>query len=277
MPKKKFPIYWVLRVAGILFSIALIAYIDFWISYRIAFSLLYLIPVAMATGSLGFRAGFVAAFLSAFVGLVIDLLTYNGYAAATFWTGTPYINSFLRFLTYAFMILMQRRYHHESMAARVDSLTGLLNRGAFWELMAVEVERCKRYHRPISIAYLDVDDFKAINDRYGHSTGDRFLKTLAKTLVKGARTTDKVARVGGDEFAILMTETDEHGATVAISRLRQLTQIMNQHLFSITVSIGVATFIKPPITAEAMISEADRLMYSCKQSGKNHIESHVIR
>lgn len=266
------PPYWVLSAAGILFLIALIAYIDFWITNRITFSFLYLIPVVIATGRFGFRAGILTAFLTVATSLTMDLATHT-YS----WKGTPYVDALLHSITYVFMILIQKGYQHESMAARTDSLTGLLNRRAFWELMAAEVERCKRYHRPISIAYLDVDDFKAINDRYGHNTGDRFLKTLAKTLVKGARTTDKVAREGGDEFAILMIETDENGAKTALSRLCQLTQIMNQHLFSITVSVGVATFIKPPITVEAMISEADRLMYLCKQKGKNGIETNVIR
>jgi diguanylate cyclase (GGDEF)-like protein len=205
-------------------------------------------------------------------GLSVDLIHSEQFE----WVWTPYVNAVLRLIVYTFMILIQDRLKTEATNARVDSLTGLLNRRAFWEITEDEVERCKRHNRPVSIAYVDVDDFKLINDKYGHRTGDRFLMTLAKTLNKGSRITDKVARLGGDEFAILMPETAESGAKTVSDRLSRLTQVMNQQLFSITVSIGIATFLKAPANAEGLISEADRLMYLSKKNGKNRIESAVI-
>lgn len=263
-------ILWLLLIAVI---VAAIAIVDHRLSFRISFSLLYLIPIALASIRFRLRTCFIVMVLTIGVGLAVDLIRSEQFQ----WVLTPYVNAALRSIAYVFLILIQDRLKTEATNARMDSLTGLLNRRAFWEITEEEVERCKRHNRPVSIAYIDVDDFKLVNDRYGHRTGDRFLLTLSKTLNKGSRVTDKVARVGGDEFAILMPETGEEGAKTVLDRLSKLTQVMNQHLFSITVSIGIVTFLKAPVNAEAMISEADRLMYLGKKNGKNRIETHTVR
>ena len=212
-------------------------------------------------------------FFTVAIGIIVNLSHHHEYA----WKWTPYFNWLLRIVAYSFLILIQNQLKTEAVYARTDYLTGLLNRRAFWEAVEVETERCKRYQRPVSVAYVDVDDFKMVNDRYGHSTGDRFLKTFANTLRKATRTTDFVARLGGDEFAVLMPETDDKGIQTVLKRLSQLAQVMNLHLFSITVSVGAATFIKAPANAEALISTADNQMYVAKKKGKNVIESVVVR
>ncbi len=263
---------WILSISAVLLTVS-IAWLEQGFSYRFRFSLLYFIPILIVTRIWGTRVGVATAVACSIITLSMDLISGRQYAL---WV-IPYVNGLMMLVVYVGAVLLDGQYRHESQMARTDGLTGLLNRKAFFELLDFEVDRCRRYHRPVSIAYIDVDDFKTINDRYGHGTGDRFLMTLAKTLNKGSRTTDKVARLGGDEFAILMPETDEIGSKVVLDRLNTLAQIMNKHLFSITLSIGVATFHKAPETAEAMISEADRLMYLSKKKGKNRIETHVIR
>ncbi len=256
----------------IVLLIALIAAVDHYVSSRISFALLYLIPVALAAIHFRLRACMIVAVITVAVGLTENLIHAREYA----WLWTPYINAVLRAFAFIFLILIQDRVKKEAAYARMDALTGLLNRRAFWEAAEAEVARCKRYQRPVSVAYVDVDDFKNINDRYGHGTGDRFLKTFANTLRKATRTTDFIARLGGDEFAVLMPETDEKGIQFVLKRLNQLAQIMNEHLFSITVSVGAATFITAPGNAEALIAAADKQMYLTKKKGKNGIESIVI-
>jgi len=257
----------------VVLAIVLIGWLERNVSHHVHLSLLYFIPILVTTRLFGMRVGVAASVICAAITLVLDLSSAD--RDPNFFG--PYLNVIMILTVYVAAVMLDGQYHHESQVARTDGLTGVLNRKAFFELLDFEVDRCRRYHRPVSIAYIDVDDFKMINDRYGHATGDRFLMTLAKTLNKGSRTVDKVARLGGDEFAILMPETDEQGAKVVLDRLSVLAQIMNQHLFSITLSIGVATFHKAPETAQAMISEADRLMYLSKKKGKNRIETHVIR
>lgn len=260
-------------IAFVFSLIALIAIVDHYVYSKIAFGLLYLIPIALTSIRFKMRICLMVMAVTVAVGLAVNLIHAKEYA----WVWTPYINAALRVFAYTFLILIQDRLKIEAAYARVDSLTGLLNRRAFWEVVEAEVERCKRYQRPVSVAYVDVDDFKTINDRYGHSTGDRFLKTFANTLRKATRTTDFVARLGGDEFAVLMPETDDKGVQFVLKRLNELAQIMNKHLFSITVSVGAATFLKAPVNAEMLISAADQQMYLTKQKGKNGIESIVIR
>ncbi len=258
---------------SVLLLVAVIAWVEKKLSYQLNLSLLYFVPIIAATRLFGVRVGLLAAFFCSVLTFTIDLFSGRQYI---FWI-TPYMNAVMILAVYVAAVLLDGQYRHESQMARTDSLTGLLNRKAFFELLEVEADRCKRYHRPVSIAYVDVDDFKSLNDRYGHATGDRFLVTLARTLNKGSRMSDQTARLGGDEFAILMPETDEKGAHTVLKRLNGLAQIMNKHLFSVTLSIGVVTFHKAPENAEAMVNEADRLMYQSKQKGKNRIETHVVR
>ena len=263
---------WILAFPVILL-VVFIAWIEKSLSHQIKFSLLYFIPILAATRFFGMKVGVIASVSCALITLVIDLFSAAKYV---FWF-IPHLNAGMILVVYVLAVLLDGQYRRESQMARTDPLTGLLNRKAFFELLEAEAERCKRYHRPVSIAYVDVDDFKKLNDQYGHTTGDRFLVTLARTLSKGSRMIDQVARLGGDEFAVLMPETDENGAQTVLKRLNGLAQIMNKHLFSVTLSIGVVTFHKAPESAEAMITEADRLMYLGKQKGKNRIETHVIR
>ncbi len=259
-------------LAFIFLLIGLIATIDHYVFTRISFALLYLIPIALTAICFRLRICLIVMVVTVAVGLAENLVHAQEYA----WPWTPYVNAVLRLVAYTFLILIQDRLKTEAAHARMDTLTGLLNRRAFWEACEAEVARCKRYQRPVSVAYVDVDDFKTINDRYGHTTGDRFLKTFANTLRKATRTTDFVARLGGDEFAVLMPETGEKGIQFVLQRLNQLTQIMEKHLFSITVSVGAVTFLKAPVNAEALISAADQQMYLAKRKGKNGIENIVV-
>ncbi len=156
----------------------------------------------------------------------------------------------------------------ERLRSRTDALTEVLNPRAFYENVRQEIERTRRFHRPMSLAYLDVDDFKEINDRFGHAAGDEVLRKFAGILRLTMRTIDTVARLGGDEFVVLMPETATEGVLVAIQRL-------TDHLSSIDglpvrVSIGIVTCDDPvPLSIDQIIHRADTLMYTAKRLGKH--------
>jgi len=145
-----------------------------------------------------------------------------------------------------------------------DPLTGLLNRRGFEELTASELKRAARYDRPIAFALLDVDRFKAVNDQYGHAVGDRVLKIVSEELLK-LRTSDMAVRLGGDEFGLLMPETDEVGAEQLIARLRQRIHMrMFEQGWPVTISAGVATSAQCRRRLPDLMAEADKRMYACK-------------
>lgn len=172
---------------------------------------------------------------------------------------------------------LKKALDEEKKLSRMDSLTGLANPRYFAELAAREIDRCRRYGHPLTLIYLDCDQFKEINDLFGHQAGDRVLSCLASAMRKNTRSTDMLARMGGDEFAILMPETGERAAPRAFRRLRgKLQEALQQGGWPITLCIGAAIFLDPPESVESMVKSADCLMFQAKKKGKNRIEYQVF-
>jgi len=141
----------------------------------------------------------------------------------------------------------------------------------------MEISRARRYEHPFTIVCLDLDNFKAVNDCSGHSTGDLLLRLVARTTRENIRVTDTVARIGGDEFAILMPETGREVAEVIMQRVKRVNlDYMRKHGWPVTLSIGVVTFTSPPSTVDEVLRVSDRLMYSAKNNGKNSIQYEVF-
>ena len=159
--------------------------------------------------------------------------------------------------------------------ARTDPLTQLVNRRALQSELVTEVERVRRYNAPLSVLMIDVDDFKAVNDNYGHLAGDQVLIQLAVVLGRTARSVDTVARYGGDEFVITVPETSQAGAIAFAERLRDKIEahsfeVGRSEPIHVTVSIGVADFPEPKVeTAEDLLDCADRALYRAKARGRN--------
>jgi diguanylate cyclase (GGDEF)-like protein len=127
------------------------------------------------------------------------------------------------------------------------------------------------------VAYVDCDDFKRVNDLLGHAEGDQLLAMVAATLRGETRAADVVARLGGDEFGLLLVDTDGPTAEALLQRLRlALLQVMREHGWKVTFSIGAVTFLVAPFSAEDMISRADQLMYATKRRGKNGLSHEVV-
>lgn len=152
-----------------------------------------------------------------------------------------------------------------------DPLTGLANHRAFQERMIVEVDRAQRYSRPLSLACIDVDGFKDVNDQFGHQTGDEALTAVAARLVSVARTTDLVARLGGDEFAILLPETTAEAAEVVARRAHEMIRVdLAGPKPSITVSIGICD-LEYASSAEDLLRFADGALYWAKEQGRDAV------
>ena len=165
----------------------------------------------------------------------------------------------------------------EKNLARVDSLTGVANSRYFFDLAEKEIERSRRYRHPLTLLYLDCDNFKNLNDNFGHQIGNRLLHLLATILQNNTRTTDIVARLGGDEFAILMPETGEQIVPQAIQRLHtRLVDALRKKGWPVTLSMGAAIYLHPPASADELIKSADRLMLQAKSEGKNRVRYKIF-
>src|SRR3954464_638058 len=235
------------------------------------FAVLYLIPISFFTWFIGLRSGIATACCSVVALLSFDLL--HGIRAHPYWDTAMNLGMFI----FMVFILAEVRalYERERNLSRTDVLTGLLNRRAFVEMLERERERHARFPRPITLAYLDVDNFKRVNDTHGHAAGDELLITAAEAMEETVRSVDSVGRLGGDEFALLMPETDAAAAKLAIEKVqRRLRDAVQCREWPATFSIGVVTFDAVPGSAEEMLTAADSVMYSVKQSGKGRSEFH---
>jgi diguanylate cyclase (GGDEF)-like protein len=246
-----------------------VAAADLYTGPGVDVTLLYLGPIGFGTFFAGLGAGAGLAVLAAACSVETSRLSGEAITPAVVaWNAAQQLGVFL--LLAGVLDAFKKRLLHEQQAARTDSLTALANRRAFVEAAWVELERARRHGRPLSLLYIDCDDFKAVNDRLGHVGGDAVLAAVGGTLREAVRGHDTVARLGGDEFGILLPEIDGPGAVALAERLRdQLRETLSGRWDRITFSIGVATFVSPPASVDEMILRADELMYEAKRSGKD--------
>ncbi|MCA1621715.1 MAG: GGDEF domain-containing protein [Acidobacteria bacterium] len=170
----------------------------------------------------------------------------------------------------------RRSLAQERELARTDYLTGAFNGRSFAEAAEAEINRARRHGHTFSVAFLDVDDFKLVNDRLGHSAGDRLLMLVSDTLRANVRAVDSVARLGGDEFAVLLPETDERSSEVMLRRVRrELLEAARRKGWPVTFSAGIITWVEPPAGVDEMLRAADELMYAAKRHGKNAVRHAV--
>lgn len=157
-----------------------------------------------------------------------------------------------------------------------DQLTGVTSRGALQRRLRAEVHRSRRFQRPVSVLMVDVDHFKRVNDQHGHPAGDRALCAVADRLSRGLRAVDTVARFGGEEFVLVLAETDGPGARAVAERVREAVAaepvaVGEASAIRVTVSVGVATFPGDAGEDAALLAAADRALYAAKQWGRNRV------
>jgi len=261
----------VILVIGVALVI-LLGGIDNLTGYEISFSLFYLLPVSLVAWFDKRSHAVMVSILSAAIWLLADLNSGHAYSRLAI----PIWNSMMRlgffFVTAFSLSAIKKLLENEQTFARIDFLTGVANSRAFYEFAKKEIDRSARFSRPITIAYIDIDNFKQVNDTRGHSQGDNLLQSIAKTIKDNTRSIDMVSRFGGDEFAILFPETNEENAKTAINKVqKELLGIVKNNNWPVTFSIGAVTCYKSCSLGE-LIKEADNLMYTVKASGKNGIE-----
>lgn len=158
-------------------------------------------------------------------------------------------------------------YERTQQMAITDHLTGLYNRRFFFDQAPKEVLRSERFAHPLSLIFLDLDDFKHYNDQFGHLAGDQLLIKVAQLLCSCTRETDFICRFGGEEFLVLMPETPLAGAAIVAERIRHCAETS----IPMTISLGVAEFKQGEDTLESLLKKADQALYSAKQAGKNRV------
>ena len=160
--------------------------------------------------------------------------------------------------------------------ALFDSLTGSLNRPAFYQHAKKEFARSKRYYRPLSVIMLDIDHFKRINDQYGHQGGDQVLQIFAEACQEIIRSTDVMGRVGGEEFALLLPDTPMRAAFNLAERLRERINkypyLAGDMLIEVTASLGVAELQRDDADFKALLQRADEALYGAKHAGRNRVK-----
>jgi diguanylate cyclase (GGDEF)-like protein len=255
-----------------------VGYLDYVTGPEIGLSLFYFLPIMMGSWYFYERrvSPIVIPCLSAVVWLLADIFSSHRYSGI--WI--PYWNMFIRlgmFIIISLTISRLRQSHYnEQILSRTDALTGAVNSRYFSELVAREISHATRFSEPFSFAFIDIDNFKNVNDTFGHHQGDELLRALTGAIRANIRTIDILVRLGGDEFGILFPRTD---ATQGRAAMKKVDSIVRRHISStwkVTLSAGVVTFRTPPKSWDEMVRAADALMYKAKKDGKDRVAFEVV-
>ncbi len=230
--------------------------------------LLYVLPVAVLALVGGRRLGMAAALVAALLRSVLESAGGHAYAHPALTVLAFLLGAVVYVLTAWFAAEITSAARRARASTLMDPLTGLGNRRFFEDIAERELNRSRRYGRPVALAYINIDDFRSVNEERGHAAGDALLRRVAQELPSGIRRSDIVARVGGDEFAILLPETPPQGAEVAMGKLRErLRGLVREWGYDVGFSIGVATSVDGATPLKALISAADATMYAAKRTG----------
>jgi diguanylate cyclase (GGDEF)-like protein len=252
--------------------ILLLGLLDLVSGTEISFASFYVLPVCFVVWRAGFLCGLLASVLCALTWSCADYLGREipPSEAITLWNGLNQL--FLLVIISSLLSRLNETLKHERTLSRRDPLTGAANKRAFTEKMEDEAARAQRHPNPLTLGYIDLDNFKAVNDEKGHSEGDRLLQVIVSVIQSELRRTDLLARLGGDEFAILLPETGYETAASVIHRIRDHVLLEMQQAGSpVTLSIGALTCDTMPHVMDEILKQADALMYSVKRRGKNGI------
>lgn len=261
-----------LTVLGVLLGFAAVGAVDAATGIDVRVTSLYFLPLAVAGWRFGRRGAALASLLA-----VMTWMTAQYFGGAQRWSawvwGINFFTQSIAFITVGMLVAqLAARLEDEASVARHDLLTGLPNRRALFEKAAVVLALCRRQEVAVSLAFLDLDNFKQVNDRLGHECGDDVLRTFASLLESTTRASDLPARLGGDEFVLLMPHTRRDEALVLVQRIRsRFTEDARVAQTGVTVSAGLLTEDPAASTLEELLRQADSALYRGKLSGKNRV------
>ena len=262
-----------ISICFIVFIIILaIGITDLLIGSDISTTILYFIPVGIASWYGSRILGLVTSFSAALVWLTTDISSGNEVSNLAIYGWNTFMRLGIFIFVSSLLIKLHNTLNAEEKAADTDELTGILNVRGFKDRLAEEYARSTRSGTPFSLAFIDIDDFKTVNDTLGHATGDILLISVAETINDNLRKTDHQARLGGDEFVILFSETDENIVRAAFSHVhKRLMETVKLHNWPVTFSVGVVSFNVLPESPANTIKIADEIMYDVKKSTKNNV------
>jgi diguanylate cyclase (GGDEF)-like protein len=246
---------------------------DVKVGTRFSVLLFYLVPIAWTAWLAGRNPALVVALSSLLARLSVEWgeERFRGFTwPEQVWSLACELVFFLLFT--GLLLQLQAHLDGERARTRRDALTSLLNAPAFEQAVAGEAERGRRYGHTASLARFDLDCFKALNDRLGYATGDEVLQTVARIVSGNIRQIDVAARLGDDQFALLLPQTNCQEADIVLQRLRlKIVAAMEGHEWPVTVSFGCVTFCEATSSVTAMLQSADDARIRAKKSGKNRI------
>ncbi len=260
--------------------IGLIVGADYWTGYEIGLGFFYLFPIMLIAWCFGRAGGLLTAGICTIAWALVQFTAHHPCYAPNplhlFW------NSVMRLAVFSAVAYLaaslRRAFDSEWYLARTDPLTKATNRRHFLEILDIENKR--RYGRerhPFSVAFIDIDDFKQLNDVLGHHVGDLALSLIAGVLNKNLRDLDVIGRLGGDEFGILLPQTDAKSAQIVSERfLGEVAVAAQSRGWAIGLSVGVVTVAGGDTDVDRLLQLADATMYRAKRAGKNRIEYAVV-
>jgi diguanylate cyclase (GGDEF)-like protein len=258
-------------------GILAVGVIDYVSGVELRLGPLYYVPLSLVAWELGRRPVVAAAFLCA-----ICLTGSNSLAGQTFSSpGVAVFNFTMQWLSFMAIGLLIAALRgavvHERALSRTDTLTSLLNARTFYGEAARVLALTRRTRHPVALAYVDLDNFKNVNDTLGHRAGDDVLRTVGSIILGCTRKSDVAARLGGDEFVLLMPETGPDQARLACERLRGLVaEKFGGNSCPVTASVGGVAFLTVPDNVDAMVHVADARMYAAKAAGRNRVDLEVV-
>jgi diguanylate cyclase (GGDEF)-like protein len=250
-------------------AIGVVAFIDDLTGQNLDLAPFYLIISGFCVWFTGRRGG-IAVSLIAFFAWEVEGLKYGIPGDERFFfTWNMAARSVLFIMVITLVHILKESYARERGLAMTDSLTGAANRRNFFAFLTTEISRARRQGTPVTLAYIDIDVFKQINDTYGHHEGDRVLKETTTALAAHIRQTDLLARLGGDEFAIVLPGCDANQAGAFVENARSALGGIVTPGGQVTYSFGVLTAMRAPENPEELVIAADKFMYEVKKSGRN--------
>jgi diguanylate cyclase (GGDEF)-like protein len=258
--------------AWALVAIAVVGYLQYLSGPDLVFSIFYVLPLLLLGWKVGGRAAAPSCALAALTAALADLAFDP--ARQDLWVVVW--NSLSRFGVFLLVASLRAGVERQERLAGTDPLTGVSNGRVFTEAAQATIASWDRKQHPVTVCYLDLDDFKRINDSTGHSGGDEALRAVASALRATTRAADVVARVGGDEFALLLPDTGSEGAQRMLQALRErVAGAAEASTPDFSFSVGAATFLVRPASVDEMIGAADAMMYAAKRAGKATYQ-HVV-
>lgn len=237
----------------------------------------YIIPIIIVTWYVNRDAAALLATLSIFFWVIFDFLTLKTITTSF----APGLNEIFRLITFILIILLIDNYKHKILTLTelsvTDPLTKLFNRRAFLKQVELELERSKRYDHELSLIYIDIDNFKEINDKFGHNIGDKLLVEISEIFMNHTRNTDMIGRMGGDEFCILLPETPLESSQLVFDKLNSSVEdLVKKRRWFISLSAGITDLYDDKLDSDGFVTAADELMYKAKHGGKNRCEVRQI-